>query len=190
MPNLVKSLQEKVLKLEEVICKENKALENKELVLVEKDKEIINTNQALLKITEENDLLKNNEKCLQSRILQLEQEARESKELISIEREALENKTLLHNKLVLENSNRKNANLRKENEMLISENKNQALRLDEKVEKLRALDNKVIVNNLVIQKAYRDNAKLISEKESLEIENKELKYKLRFVEEKFEDAWR
>ena len=146
---------------------------------------------------EENNLCKNNEKCLQARVLRLEQEAQESKELISKERKAIENKALLYNKLVLENADRKKANLQKENDMLISENKRHVLRLEEKTEQLRALENKVIVNNLVIQKADRDNAKLKKDKEMLnfdkerqEIENEELKYQSRFAKEKFDDAWK
>ena len=202
--NYVKGLEAEVLLFEqeveeskELISKGKKAHENMALLLIEKDEEIINTNQVLLKITKENDLFKNNEKCLQAKVLQLEKEAHESKQLISKERKDFENKVLLNNKLVFENADRKNANLRKENEMLISENKKQVLQLEEKAEKLRVLGNKVIVNNLVIQKADRDNAKLkqdeaklISENERLQMENEELKYKLRFVEEKFEDAWR
>ena len=166
----IKSLQEKVLQLEEVISKENKALENKALILVEKDEEIINTNQVLQKIMEENNLIKNNEECLQAKVVQLEREAQESKELISKERKKFE----------------------KEKEMFIFEIKKQAI---QNAEKLRALENKVTINNLVIQRADRDNDELkqdkamyISETKRLQFDNEELRYELKLAKEKSDDA--
>jgi hypothetical protein len=149
----------------------NIVLKKKNRLLTEKDAEINDTNQVLKKVMEQFNSCKYNEEKLQVKVLELEQEVKESKEAIWKERQALENKAIV-NKLVMENYDKENANLKKENanlkkekEYFIFDHKRQETENQELKQKLRVTKEKY-------DEACKFTRKVLEEKEKQDREKK------------------
>ena len=133
----------------------NIVLKKKNRLLAEKDAEINDTNQVLKKVMEQFNSCKYNVEKLQAKVLRLEQEVDVSKEVISKERKASENKTLV-SKLVSQNSDKENATLKNENATLKKEKEILIL------EKARQeTENKELKNQLrIIKENFEETCKL------------------------------